>query len=380
MQNFPDILKKIYMTIPTHNSNINELKIIWKNYISSLEFEFPEVSIRHSKNTVCLGELSPGCLFCKNGEWDCIFITPSCNLNCDFCISPFTPLMNLPISSYGRNMEEIIKNYKTVRIKGVSFSGGEPFCKFSKIVTHLNYLKKKLSNIYYWIYTNGTLVNKEHIDILSDMGINEIRYNTAATGYNDKKILAIIEYSAKKMQNVTVEIPLLLKDKKVLLQSISDYENAGVKYLNMHELMKENNTRSEHLKNENFKKIIFKDGHITEISMDSKVVIKEIIKKIIDSKHKINLNFCSVMNKQRQIRKRRNNMIKLLKEPYEKIVDEEYLETIFIYKDKDTYQYIHPDDWKSKQTNYKNHTSIALRKIPPLSVFNTGCYIKAQKM
>jgi len=357
-----------------------ELKTEWKNYISILKDEFPEISIKHNGDSIYLGELSSGCQFCKKGEWDCIFITPSCNLNCEFCISPFNLSSRIPFSAYGRNMEEIVKNYTIANIKGVSFSGGEPFCEFPKMVTHFKYLKNILFNNYYWVYTNGTTVNKEHIDILSDIGINEIRYNTAATGYNEKKILKIIEYSAKKIQNITVEIPVLFKDKEVLLQSISAYENAGVTYLNVHELMKENNTRSEHLKNENFKKIIFEDGHSTEISRDSKEVVKEIIKKMIASKHQMNLNFCSLMNKRRQIRKRRNNMIKLLKEPYEKIVNEEYVETVFIYKNKDTYQYVHPDDWKSQQGIYKNHTCIALRKMAPLTVFNQGCYIKAEKI
>jgi hypothetical protein len=94
----------------------------------------------------------------------------------------------------------------------------------------------------------------------------------------------------------------------------------------------------------------------------------------------INLNFCSTINKLRQIRKRRANMIQLLKNSHEKIMEEEYLETVFIFQDRDAYQFIHPDLWQSDQTNYKNYSAIRLKKIAPLAVFDRARYISAQKL
>ena len=380
MENIPDILKEIYNNLPVYCSNADELKSIWNEYIHLSKTRFPEISIDHDGDTVRLGELSPGCLLCKNGKWDCSFITPTCNQNCEFCISPLLNRSKIPISAYGKTMKDRIANYKKVKIKGVSFSGGEPFLNFMEIITRLNALKKELPENYYWLYTNGTLVTKAQIDILADSGINEIRYNTAATAYNDKKILRIIEYSAQKIENVTVEIPVILKDKEILLAAIPDYVNAGIRYINLHELMKEDNTPSQRLYDENFKQFIFQDGHTTEISLDSKFLVNEIIRKMIDSKAKININFCSTMNKLRQIRKRRANMIRLLKKSHEKVVDEEYLETVFIFRDKDAYQFIHPDDWRDKRANYKNYSNVALKKIAPLSVFNEARYISAHKL
>ncbi len=380
MQTIPDILRDVIENIPTHHSNTHELRSEWKNYIRVLETEFPEISIADNGDTVCLGELSPGCVCCKNGEWDCSFITPTCNLNCEFCISPLLLHSKMPISAFGKTVEEMIENYKKVNIKGISFSGGEPFLNVPEIRTRLEALKQELPDNYYWLYTNGTLVHQEHIDMFADLGINEIRYNTAATGYKNEKILRIMEYSAKKIEHVTVEIPVILKDKAFLLSAIPDYASAGVKYLHLHELMKENNTPSQHLKNENFKAFIFKDGHSTEISLDSRFLVNDIIRKVIDSKTEINLNFCSTMNKLRQIRKRRNNMIQLSKKSHEKIVNEEYLETVFIFRDKETYQFIHPDEWRLEQAKFKNYSGIALKKIAPLSVFNNARYISAQKL
>ncbi|MCU0645508.1 MAG: radical SAM protein [bacterium] len=380
MENIPDILTEIYNNLPAHRSNIDELQSIWNDYLHLLKTQFPEISIDHDGDTVCLGELSPGCLLCKNGEWDCSFITPACNLNCEFCISPFVSHSHIPISAYGKTIEGMITNYKKIGIKGISFSGGEPFLNFMEILTRLQTLKQALPDTYYWLYTNGMLVTKAQIDILADSGIDEIRYNTAATGYNDKKILRIMEYSAQKIANVTVEIPLILRDKETLGSAIPDYSSAGVQYLNLHELMKEDNTPSQQLNNENFKKFIFEDGHATEISLDSKFLINEIISKMTESKIEISLNFCSTINKLRQIRKRRANMIQLLKNSHEKIMEEEYLETVFIFQDRDAYQFIHPDLWQSDQTNYKNYSAIRLKKIAPLAVFDRARYISAQKL
>jgi pyruvate formate-lyase activating enzyme-like uncharacterized protein len=380
MEKIPDILKEIYHNLPAYHSNVDELKSIWDDYTHLSKIQFPEISIDHDGDTVRLGELSPGCLLCKNGEWDCVFITPACNLNCAFCISPFASHSKIPISAYGETTQETITNYKKAGIKGISFSGGEPFLNFSEIITRLKALKKELPDNYYWLYTNGVLVQKEHIDMLAAIGIDEIRYNTAATNYNDKEILRIIEYSAQKIKNVTVEIPIILKDTEILLAAIPDYVHAGVRYLNLHELMKEDNTPSQHFNGEYFNKFIFSDGHTTEISLDSKYLVNEIIRKIIDSKMTINLNFCSTINKLRQVKKRRANMIQLLKNSHEKIVDEEYLETVFIFQDRDCYQFVHPDLWQSNQTNYKNYSAFRLKKIAPLSVFDKARYISAQKL
>ena len=129
---------------------------------------------------------------------------------------------------------------------------------------------------------------------------------------------------------------------KTLKEKIQDHgiEIPGpINGLNLHELMKEDNTPSAGLMNENFKQIIFEDGHRTEISLDSKFVVNEIFRKIHDSKMKINVNFCSTMNKRRQIRKRRQNMMQLLREPFEKIV-QEHLETVCVVQNENSWSYL----------------------------------------
>ena len=91
MQTMPAMLRDILEHIPTHQANTHELRAEWEQYLRMVEAEFPEVLIVDDGDTVCLGELSPGCVRCKSGEWDCSFITPICNLRCEFCISPLLP-------------------------------------------------------------------------------------------------------------------------------------------------------------------------------------------------------------------------------------------------------------------------------------------------
>lgn len=380
MESIPDILKEIEDHIMTADSNIGELRTIWTGYIHSLKHDVPDIQIDHQGDTICLGALSPGCTFCKNGEWDCIFITSECNLDCEFCISPLNPQSKIPFSAYGRTVDHIVENYHKVNIKGISFSGGEPFCHFRETVDRFKVLRHKLPNHYYWLYTNGILTAKKHIDILADSGMNEIRYNTAATGYDNERVMKIIEYSAKKIANVTVEIPILLKDKEKLLSMIPRYAEAGVKFINLHELMREKNTRSQNLKTENFKAFTLEDGHTTEISLDSRIAFREMIREIKKIPVKINVNFCSLMNKLRQTRKRRNNIIRLIKTPYEKIVDEQFLESVLILGDKENYQFMNPDEWQSNRHKIKTDNNMLIRKIAPMSIFKRSRYISVTKV
>ena len=54
------------------------------------------------------------------------------------------------------------------------------------------------------------------------------------------------------------------------------------------------------------------------------------------------------------------------------------LETIFLYKDKNDYQFIHPDAWQEQKKAYKDYNAIELIKLAPLSLFQPGRYIKAE--
>lgn len=378
-KHIPDILTDILKGITPIRSNITELQSGWQRYITDLKTELPEITIKDDSDTVCLASLSPGCRRCKIGEWDCLFVTPDCNLNCQFCISPFQN-RRIPISAFGKTPAECIPRYRNAGITGVSFSGGEPFLEFETVAAWLQELKSEFPDNYYWIYTNGILVNREHIDVLSDLGLDEIRFNTAATDYQDPDVMRLIEYAAGKLSSVAVEVPVLRKDHAALREALPDYADAGVTFINLHELMREKNTPSQHLQNESFRTFVLPDGHVTDVSMDSRAVVKELIHTILASNLPLHLNFCSMMNKLRQIRKRRSRMAKVMKNTFENLVDDEYLESIFVFRDKTRHQWLHPNEWNDQKSRFAGQTVFKLKKLAPLSVWDTGRYISAHQL
>ena len=70
----------------------------------------------------------------------------------------------------------------------------EPQLTFSLIET----LRRELVDRYLWLYTNGLLLRSEHIDRLAALGLDEIRFNTAATGYSDPNVLRTIARAAPR--------------------------------------------------------------------------------------------------------------------------------------------------------------------------------------
>lgn len=84
------------------------------------------------------------------------------------------------------------------RIEGISFSGGEPFKYLDKIYEWLTFVNENYShlNLYKWIYTNGVLVTEESCLKLREHGLNEIRFDLAATNYSNK-IIDKIRYCKK---------------------------------------------------------------------------------------------------------------------------------------------------------------------------------------
>ncbi|MDD4309404.1 MAG: hypothetical protein PHO32_03415, partial [Candidatus Cloacimonetes bacterium] len=94
-------------------------------YLATLKEDMPFVTIEDGGETIRMGELSPGCMLCKEGRWDCLFLTPLCNLSCTFCISPLHSRKQVKLSVFGRTLQEIASNHKKTNICGIGYSGGE---------------------------------------------------------------------------------------------------------------------------------------------------------------------------------------------------------------------------------------------------------------
>lgn len=192
----------------------------------------------------CL-ELSKGCRACKNGTWLCVFVGYDCNASCKFC--PQDKSDDVLHSSdhpliVGEQLISDVKFYidkfDSNIIEGVSYSGGEPLMFLEKVLDIANFTTQRRPNVYQWIYTNGILVSEDILKKLSASGIKEIRFDLAATSFNER-ILAKLEMSKKIIGKVTVEVPSIpeVSEKLIknnILATLVDY---GVDQLNLAELL-----------------------------------------------------------------------------------------------------------------------------------------------
>jgi pyruvate formate-lyase activating enzyme-like uncharacterized protein len=188
-------------------------------------------------------KLSKGCYACKSGTWICIYIGVNCNLKCLVCpqISRHNE-KNYIWANGGADDIHTLEDLRRVldrnkRITGISFSGGEPFMYLDDVKEWLKFVNDNYAdlNLYKWIYTNGTKVTKESCLALKALGLNEIRFDLAATNYSDK-IIKKIEYCKKIFDKICVEVPVEPWKTDKLIEVLPKLNSIGLDYLNLHEL------------------------------------------------------------------------------------------------------------------------------------------------
>ncbi len=257
-------------------------------------------------------EFSKGCQACQSGNWLCIFVGNKCNETCKFCPRK----KDKTTLNYGNKSDEVIgfkiNDMKEIidgnhnNIKGISYSGGEPFIYINKVLKISKYAKNKYPTIYQWVYTNGKLMNEDNLKKLKNTGINEIRVDLAATNFDDK-IVNKLKLCADIMERVTVEVPMIpeVYIKLIKEKYLHKLVNNGVQQLNLAELMlvQDINFITYGINNEIYE-------HITKIGKKmispagSRKLTYKVIKYAIKNNLNILINDCSNDTKQIQINQR----------------------------------------------------------------------------
>jgi pyruvate formate-lyase activating enzyme-like uncharacterized protein len=177
--------------------------------------------------------LSKGCQLCQQGRWLCIFLTYRCNAGCHFCASPFRD--NRIKSCFGNKKEEILPYLLKYDFGGISFSGGDPFLVPDRLSEWLRYFKNNLPDFYFWAYTSGLEADRASLEKISKEGLDEIRFNIAATGYQNKLILERIKISRDLFPFVAVEIPSISEDYPLLESVLEELDSIDIDFLNLHD-------------------------------------------------------------------------------------------------------------------------------------------------
>ena len=310
------------------HKTFSSLKSRWNSFVEVIQSEIPTIHYDPNKELLYLGEISPGCSLCRSGQWDCFFVTSKCNLNCDFCISPISTGNLFSGSNLGPSPLNNAQLYSQLGIQGISISGGEPLLDKAKLFQWLEECNTSPLFSHCWLYTNGLLADESVLKELAARGLDEIRFNSAATAYNNQNILTNISLAATIIPIATIEIPLIPEDELQILTMLPDWVRCGVKHLNFHELIYEPGSRSAQMPGKRIP-ITFPDGHSFEINPDSAQSAKRIFHEIAKQKDPISLNFCSTIGKWRQLTTRREQLLKSHREPFETYIGDGILECIY---------------------------------------------------
>lgn len=282
------------------------------------------VKYTNNKTKIYTSEISPGCKLCSEGSWSCLFINNKCNCNCFYCPTSQTEI-DVPTTNNldFNNPKDYIDYLKYFNFKGASLSGGEPFITYELSKQYIKEVKHHFGNdIYFWIYTNGTLVTEDKLKEINDLGIDEIRFDIGANNYNLQKV----KLASKIIKNVTIEIPAVPEDTEKLKNLLPEIKESGVKFLNLHQL-RLTNYNFEKLNKRNYTYLINSKLTVLESELAAFEIIKENLEKNID----LSVNYCSFIYKNTfQHLAARNRAVEILTKKHENITDKAFIRVLYI--------------------------------------------------
>lgn len=334
---------------------------------------------------------SNGCQACQNGRWLCIYLTYRCGAECVFCPTSYKDKI---VSAFGDDPQIILEYMNKSQFKGVSFSGGDCFLVFDKLIEWLTFFKKHRPDIYYWAYTNGLSVKEQQLKQLAACGLHELRFNIAATGYASPRILNILSTAVRLIDHVAVEIPSIPQDYEKLIAVLPRLDCMNVQYLNLHEyLLMPGDPYSKNAASGTF--IFNKHSKIKydAYSLQNTEKVKRFCKK---NNLNLRINNCSLQKKENQMLHRRLVMGKLVKKTYERLTDEGLLQTVFttpqklntleveaLWQSKNgdrtfEHHFIHPEKASFYKCKKTAGTVVRLTFVPPMTLEKKRVLIKTE--
>jgi pyruvate formate-lyase activating enzyme-like uncharacterized protein len=271
---------------------------------------------------IATGDLSPGCLICGQGDWLCLYTKSKCTARCFFCPQDGKrkeePHLYYDMRIKFDTPQVTIDYLDRFKMRGISFSGGEPFVALGEILKHIKRIKKRFGkDMYIWIYTNGDLVNKDKLMRLKEAGLNEIRFNISSRNYD----LRPAELAVNIIDTVTVEIPAIPEDYEIVKKCLVKMQDIGVKHLNLHGL------QASPFNYNNFLKRGYTFLHLPNYPIfESELCALELIKYAVDNKITLPINYCSNTYKFNfQGRGNRMKLVHFVKENFEEVTDLGYI-------------------------------------------------------
>jgi pyruvate formate-lyase activating enzyme-like uncharacterized protein len=244
-----------------------------------------------------LNTLSPGCKTCVEGKWLCVYISTRCVQGCFYCPQPRKANdSDLPMTSeklsFG-SVDDYLAYLVNFDFEGIGFSGGEPFLAYEKLVEYIANTRRVFGLRHYlWAYTSGRHVTPENLAILGRAGLDELRFDIAANGYD----LTAVALAMKEIGRVSIEIPVIPEDKQIVMEKLACFEELGVSHLNLHQLcMTEANSEALSRRGYTIAHTDYFPNHFPVL--ESELAAFEIMKYASAKVFKMGINYCSRLYK-----------------------------------------------------------------------------------
>tara|TARA_Y100000034_G_C6861835_1_gene392354 strand:+ start:506 stop:1504 length:999 start_codon:yes stop_codon:yes gene_type:complete len=212
-------------------------------------------------NLFHVGKVSYGCKGCftnpeNNFTWllqvgEDVGLPNVCTFACDHCFPQHTNVENCVKSNYvvpsdwemKREWKENIKTFCKTRKRldyfQYAFTGSEsePLFYIPVIKEYMNFYINELEPIYNQrgfakVLTNGVFLNKENIQRLKDIRIDEVRVNVTSSNFS-KRVYKNIEEAVKHFPSISVEVPLWPLYRTGLFEMLPIINDIGVKHLDL---------------------------------------------------------------------------------------------------------------------------------------------------
>lgn len=338
----------------------------WAQQTDRLRQVAPRIRVEDGGDTIRLGELSPGCRACKAGKWDCLFLSMRCNLSCHFCLTPCGLTDRSTLSALGNDLDALGDFYANAETLGIGFSGGEPLLTPQRLLHCLSRLRARRPDLYLWAYTNGLPLTTELLSALSRAGLNELRFNMAATGYSHGHVTAMLRHAVTCLPSVTVEIPAIPEHAGPLREALPAWSRAGVKHLNLHELIYEPGSPSGTMVGARAL-CRMPDGHVCAFNPRSSELVADVLRDIESGGPTLAVNYCSLASKARQLRGRRRMMAAHTLQAYERLRADGEAESICYFSDTRC-EFAHPATQQDPNRHPAGFGVAFVRRLLPLTL------------
>jgi pyruvate formate-lyase activating enzyme-like uncharacterized protein len=192
------------------------------------------------------GELTPGCKgCCLQGKWTQIRTTTKCNLSCPFCYyfgqKKSQDYESIPADIYkigmglydGNDVRMLVEVQGKKLLNGVAWLHFEPLMETNKMLSLMKFLHKK--GLHQWLYTNGLLATEENLRKLADAGLDEIRFNLAATNCSDA-VIKNMKHARRYFKYLCIESPMFTQFFNSFMKKKNAILNTGVDHIHFAEL------------------------------------------------------------------------------------------------------------------------------------------------